>query len=153
VPNKHKKLIASIYDDLKLDYSFAKKEIKNTGTSKIKSNYSSNFELGSIFVTSIGKDNLKYIKESFFNLLFRMKAKVILLYIVMEDSSIETLIEEVEKENFFFCGILPSFVESKDVIMYEFLPENIDESSVQIYSQKAKELVKYIANEKRKILW
>jgi hypothetical protein len=82
-----------------------------------------------------------------------MKAKVILLYIVMEDSSIETLIEEVEKENFFFCGILPSFVESKDVIMYEFLPENIDESSVQIYSQKPKELVKYIANEKRKILW
>ena len=153
VPHKHQTLITSIYEDLQLDYSFTQKEEKQKENGMVKSSYSSHFEVGSIFVTCIGIDNIGYIKEAFFNLLFRMKAKIILLYIVMEDASLESLSSAVEKENFFFCGILPSFVESKDVLMYEFLPEDIDESTVQIYSKKAKKMVEYIANEKRKVLW
>jgi hypothetical protein len=58
----------------------------------------------------------------------------------------------VEKENFFFSGILPSFAEGKDVLIYEFLPEDIDESKVEIYSDRAKALVAYISKEKRKVL-
>jgi len=153
IPHKHHTFITSIYEDLQLDYSVAQREKKSRENGTVKSTYSSSFEVGSIFITSIGTDNLDYIKEAFFNLLFRMKAKVILLYIVMEDADLEELILAVEKENFFFSGILPSFVESKDVLVYEFLPADIDESTVQIYSQKAKTLVEYIANEKRKVLW
>ena len=153
LPQKHQTLIRSLYDDLKLDYSVEEKEMKHRKNGTGTSAYSSSFEVGSIFVTAIGSDNLDFIKEAFFNLLFRMKAKVILLYIVMEDANLEALTLAVEKENFFFSGILPSFLESKDVLIYEFLPEDIDESTVQIYSEKAKTLAAYIANEKRKVLW
>ncbi|WP_294956090.1 GNAT family N-acetyltransferase [Sulfurovum sp.] len=152
VPQKHRQITETIYEDLKLDYVLQVKEgtVRKNGT--VKSAYAPNFEVGSIFVTSIGEDNIRYIKEAFFNLLFRMKAKVVLLYVVMEDLNVETLIAQVEEEKFFFSGILPSLTEGKDVLVYEFLPENIDESKVEIYSDRAKELVQYISNEKRKVL-
>ena len=152
-PSKHQKFITSIYADLNLDFDIAKKASVSREKGTIKSAYSSNFEIGSIFVTAIGADNIEYIKEAFFNLLFRMKAKVVLIYIVMEDLDVEKLIESIEKENFFFCGILPSFLESKDVLMYEFFPENIDESTVKIYSERAQKLEQYVAKEKRKVQW
>jgi len=153
LPSEHKKMITSIYTDLDLDFTLADKVTTCRENGTVKSTYSSNFEVGSIFVTRVGTDNIKYIKEALFNLLFRMKAKVVILYIVLEDLDLDQLIIQIEKENFFFSGILPSFVESKDVLMYEFLPEDIQESSVQIYSERAKKLVEYVSNKKRKALW
>jgi len=152
VPSRHRHIIETIYENLNLPSTFSeqKEALRKNGT--VKSNYSPNFELGSIFVTLRGQDNINYIKEAFFNLAFRMKAKVLLLYITMEDLEVESLIGEVEKENFFFSGILPSFAEGKDVLIYEFLPEDIDESKVEIYSDRAKALVAYISKEKRKVL-
>jgi len=152
VPHRHRQIIETIYTDLKLACTFAepKEEVRENGT--VKSTYAPHFEVGSIFVTQIGKDNITYIKEAFFNLLFRMKAKVLLLYITMEDQDVEALVSEVGHENFFFSGILPSFTEGKDVLVYEFLPEAIDESKVEIYSERAKALVAYISNEKGKVL-
>jgi len=152
VPRLHRKIIEMIYTDLALDHTFCRStgDIREKGT--VKSTYSANFETGSIFVTKIGKDNIRYIKEAFFNLLFRMKAKVLLLYITMEDQNTESLVSEVEDENFFFSGILPSFSEGEDVLIYEFLPEDIDESKVEIYSERAKALVAYISNEKRRVV-
>ena len=152
VLRKHQQVIEAIYEDLKLDYVLQVKEGTVRKNGIVKSAYAPNFEVGSIFVTSIGEDNIHYIKEAFFNLLFRMKAKVVLLYVLMEDQNFETLISQVEDEKFFFSGILPSFTEGKDVLIYEFLPENIDESKVEIYSEKAKELVQYISNEMRTVL-
>ena len=152
VPHKHRQIIEAIYADLNLEYVVNEKEapIRKNGT--VKSSYSPNFEIGSIFVTKIGSDSISYIKEAFFDLAFRMKAKVLLLYITMEDMEVESLISEIEKENFFFSGILPSFVNGDDVLIYEFLPEDIDESKVEIYSERAKVLVAYVSKEKRKVL-
>ncbi|BAF71823.1 ATP-binding protein [Sulfurovum sp. NBC37-1] len=150
VPAKHREVIEAIYRDLKLDYSFQEEECDLRENGIVKSSYAPNFEVGSIFVTETGEDNISYIKEAFFNLLFRMKAEVILLYIVMEDQNVETLVSQAEDEKFFFSGILPSFVEGKDVLVYEFLPQDIDESKVEIYADRAKVRVEYISNEKRK---
>jgi len=153
VPSKHRKIIETIYTDLKLTFGFHEAPslpVPMHGT--VKSSYSSHFGTGSIFVSQIGKDNMEYIKEAFFNLLFRMKANVLLLYITMEDSDVEELVKRVEDENFFFSGILPSFIGGKDALVYEFLPEDIDESKVEIYSDRAKALVAYISNEKRRVL-
>ena len=152
IPQKHRQIIETIYTDLKLDYLLQEKEgsVKKNGI--VKSTYAPNFEAGSIFVTAIGEDNIRYIKEAFFNLLFRMKAKVVLLYIVMEDLNVDTLISQVEDEKFFFSGILPSFLKGQDVLVYEFLPEDIDESKIEIYSDGAKKIVQYVSNEKRRVL-
>jgi len=150
VPRRHKEVIESIYTDLKLDYVLQEEDDRPRENGTVQSAYSPDFEVGSIYVTAIGEDNIRYIKEAFFNLLFRMKAEVVLLYIVMEDFDIEALISQVEDEKFFFSAVLPSFVEGKDVLVYEFLPKDIDESKVEIYSDRAKELVHYVSNEKRK---
>ena len=152
IPKRHKKIIKEIYTNLELDYILKEEQESIRKNGKVKSTYAPNFEVGSIFVTSIGKDNIHYIKEAFFNLLFRMKAKVVLLYITMEDLAVEALISEVENEKFFFSAILPSFLEGKDVLVYQFLPEDIDESKVEIYSKRAKNIVQYVSNEKRKMV-
>lgn len=152
LPRRHQQIIETIYTSLSLSYTVAKSMERSRKTGMVKSTYSANFGVGSIFVTKIGEDNIHYIKEAFFNLLFSMKAKVLLLYITMEDLDVDPLITEVENENFFFSGILPSFVEGQDVMIYEFLPEDIDETKIEIYSERAKVLVAYVSNEKRRVL-
>jgi len=152
IPSRHRQVIAKIYSHLKLAYSFCAPAAKPRTEGKVESSYAAGFETGSIFVTQIGEDNLHYIKEASFNLLFSMKAKVLLLYITMEDRAVDPLIQGVEQERFFFSGILPSFVGGRDVLVYEFLPEAIDESKVEIYSEEAKALVHYISTERRSVL-
>jgi len=151
-PTRHQQMIEHIYRDLKLDYTYRNPSTPLPAQGKVESSYAVGFETGSIFVTQIGRDNLRYVKEAAFNLLFGMKAKVLLLYITMEDHRVDSLVEGIEKEHFFFSGILPSFVGGEDVLIYEFLPETIDESKVEIYSERAKVLVEYVSNERRSVL-
>lgn len=85
-------------------------------------------------------------------MLFSLKAEVIFLNITLEDASIETLVEDISKEKFFFAGIHPSMLDGKDVIRFEYLNGVIDESKIKIYSKNAKELFKYILEQKKKVL-
>jgi GNAT superfamily N-acetyltransferase len=151
LPSRHKKIIETIYTELKLDYILGRPKGERKGSGSVKSSYAVHFETGSIFVTRIGEETIDLVKEAYFNLLFRMKAKIVLLYITMEDGDVSSLVTKVEREHFFFSGILPSFVEGNDVLVYEFLPEEIDESKIEIYSEQAKTLVSYISNEKRRV--
>jgi len=150
IPRRHRKFIEQIYRDLNLSYRLCTEAPDPVPQGRVRSSYSPYFETGSIYVTRIGTDSLAYIKNAFFDLTVRMGARAVLLYVTMEDRDVETLTEELEKNRFFFSGVLPSFVEGKDVLIYQFLAEDIDESRLQIYSDRAKEIVAYVSREKGK---
>ena len=84
--------------------------------------------------------------------MFKLKAEVIFLFISIEHSDITELVEQVEREKFFFAGIAPSLLNGKDGIRFEYLNGTIDSSKIKIYGEKAQEIFNYILSEKEKVL-
>lgn len=150
IPKQHKKIIQKIYQNIKLPYTTKSKSTDKKGL--VVSSYSKSWGIGIINVVQIGYDNFKNIKESFYNLLFTLKADVVFLNITLEDSSIDDLVSKIEKEKFFFAGIHPSLIKNQDAIRFEFLNGVIDESKIKIYEKKSFELFEYILNEKNRVL-
>ena len=146
-PQKHSKILHKIYDDLGFVYSVENKQ-SSVEKGVVNSFYSKGFEVGYIYVQKIGADNFKYIQEALYNLQFRMKANVIFIYITLEDANIEELTQAIEKEKFFFAGIMPSFLESQDVIRYEYLHTLVEDSEISIYSDRAKLVFDYISHQR-----
>lgn len=150
-PKKHSHILDTIYQNINLKYSKANLD-KSNDDSIVTSSYSPTWGIGVINVEAIGKDNFTHIKEAFYNLLFSLKAEVIFLNITLEDSYINDLVENIEKEKFFFAGIHPSLLNNKDAIRFEYLNGTIDDKKIKIYSNKAKELFEYVLKEKEKVL-
>ena len=125
-------------------------KINRDNKGKVQYNYYSGWGFGVIDVNEPGENNFHEIKQALFNLLFTMKAEVIYLYIPLEDNDISGLVEKIEQERFFFCGITPSYLNGKDVIRFEYLNGTIDSSKIKIYGKEAQEIFSYILNEKEK---
>jgi len=146
-PKKHNQILHEIYMNLEFEYSVddKKSQLENGA---VKSFYSKNFEVGYIYVQKIGADNFQSIQEALYNLQFRMKADVIFIYINLEDANIEELTQQIEKEKFFFAGIMPSILNGKDVIRYEYLRTLVENSEINIYSDRARSIFEYISNQR-----
>jgi len=151
IPSIHKQMIENIYADIAIEYTNAK-EISEAKSGRVTSNYSSNWGIGVINVYTIAEDNFSQIKEALYNLLFSLKAEVVFLNITLEDAPIDRLIAEVEGEKFFFAGIHPSLLDGADAIRFEYLNGVIDESKIQIYSDRARELFEYVLAQKMRAL-
>ncbi len=153
IPSKHKTIIEKIYDNLGFDFTPGKK-IQNaaSGANKVKSNYYAGWGFGVIEVTEPDAGTFNAIKRAFYKLLFTLKAEVIFLFISLEHDDITGLMEQVEREKFFFAGIAPSLLNGKDAIRFEYLNGTIDSSKINIYGEKSKEVFEYILNEKERVL-
>jgi anti-sigma regulatory factor (Ser/Thr protein kinase) len=151
IPSIHKQMIENIYADIAIEYTNAK-EMSEAKSGRVTSNYSSNWGIGVINVYTIAEDNFSQIKEALYNLLFSLKAEVVFLNITLEDATIDKLVAEVESEKFFFAGIHPSLLDGADAVRLEYLNGVIDESKIQIYSDRARELFEYVLTQKRRAL-
>jgi anti-sigma regulatory factor (Ser/Thr protein kinase) len=151
IPQLHSQMIDTIYKNIGLKYSKAKIQ-KNDKNGIVTSSYSSSWGIGVINVETVGKDNFAQIKEAFYNLLFSLKAEVIFLNITLEDFYIDDLVENIEREKFFFAGIHPSLLNNKDAIRFEYLNGTINDDKIKIYSDKARVLFEYVLREKEKVL-
>ncbi len=153
LPAQHKEIIEKIYKNLGIDYRKGRQTVTDTDDKgKVQSNYYAGWGFGVIEVNELGKNNIYEIKQALYNLLFTLKADVIFLYISIEETDISALVEQVEKEKFFFCGITPSFLNGKDVIRFEYLNGSIDALKIKILGEEAKEIFSYVLNEKEKVL-
>jgi len=153
IPEKHKEIIQSIYRDLELEFEAANENLTKTDQSgEVKSTYSSSWGFGVINVRELGTNNQNEIKQAMHNLLFNMKAEVIFLFIPLENGDITDLIELLERERFFFSGLIPSYFRGKDIIRFEYLNGMIDISKINVFEDRAKQIFDYILNEKEKVL-
>ncbi len=152
-PEQHKTIVKSIYRNLGIEYqNVHTAAVHMDKNGNVQSNYYAGWGFGVIKVIELGKNNFVEIRRALYNLLFTLKAEVIFLNIPLEEAEVSSLIEKVEKERFFFCGITPSFLNGKDVIRFEYLNGTIDASKINILGKEAKEIFSYILNEKEKVL-
>lgn len=153
IPKKHKNMIEKIYTGLDLEYKNAQiQQQKTDKNSIVQSNYYSDWGFGVITVDNPEENSGFEVKQSLYNLLYTMKADVIFLYISIEDNNIEKLVDFIEREKFFFCGISPSLLHGKDVIRFQYLNGSIDSSKFKICTENAQEIVDYTLREKERVL-
>jgi len=153
LPDQHKSILRKIYTHIGFQFQKGKTSISPGNIhGKVHSNYYANWGFGVIQVHQLGENNFIDIKQALYKLLFTMKADVIFLNIPLEDNDITILTKKLEKEKFFFCGVIPSFLNGKDVIRFEYLNGSIDAAKINIYGEQAKEIFSYILNEKEKVL-
>lgn len=153
LPERHREVIQKIYAELAIPFQEGTKEMMDQEEpGQVLSAYSSDWGFGEITVKRFGKLNLPEIKRSLYDLLYTMKAYVIFLYLPLEESDLSELIESLEKEKFFFSGIIPSYMDGKDVIKFQYLNGTIDISKIEILGDHASELFAYVLQEKERVL-
>ncbi|MBE0650517.1 MAG: ATP-binding protein [Bacteroidales bacterium] len=153
IPERHLEIIKKIYQELQIPFLegvFAVPDRNEPG--QVLSGYAAGWGFGEIVVKKPGSKNFTEVKRALYDLLFTLKADVIFLYVPLEERDLSELIELVEKEKFFFCGIVPSYLDGKDVIKFEYLNGSIDTSKIEIYGEEAKQIFSYILNEKERVL-
>ena len=153
LPAAHREIITKIYRFLDLDFQEEKTNpsVQNQ-PGKVTSNYNPGWGFGEIWVKEPGTQNLSDIKQALYNLLYTMKAEVIFLYIPLEGHDFTELIQPVEKEKCFFSSVIPSCLDGKDVLKFQYLNGSIDASKIEIYGEAAQEIFNYVCNEKERML-
>ena len=153
LPEKHRAFIQHLYKDMDIDFQedFSN-AIKSEENGAVKSIYSSSWGFGVITISHLGKSNIFEIKQAIHNLLFTIKSEVIFLYLPIEIGDVSDLVDFIENEKFFFSGLVPSYLEGKDAIRFEYLNGTIDDSKINILEEKAKDIFHYVLNEKERVL-
>lgn len=153
LPERHREIIQKIYRELAIPF----REGETVATDKeepgqVLSAYSSDWGFGEISVKRFGNKNATEVRRSLYDLLYTVKAEVIFLYLPLEARDFSELTEAVEKEKFFFSGIIPSYLDGKDVIKFQYLNGTIDTSKIEILGDNARELFTYVLKEKERVL-
>ncbi len=152
LPDRHQAILEKTYAILGIDFEQGKASgMPKAEKNGVLSNYYAGWGFGVITVSHPGQNSFGAVKQAFYNLLFTLKAEVIFLFISLETADISELVEQVEREKFFFCGIAPSLLNGKDAIRFQYLNGTIDSSKINIYGEKAKEIFGYILKEKERV--
>ena len=67
---------------------------------------------------------------------------------LVSDPGLPLLAEEARSQGFFFCGVGPAFCDGEDILMLQFLVDPLDVSKLQLYADRAKELVSFIEKDR-----
>ncbi len=151
IPFPHKEVIKRIYSRLGFTYTLLTNAMPTTD-GNIKTKYYSSWGYGVITVVDLGAKNIQDIKNALNHLRFEMSADVIFLYISLERAVIDRLVEDVQKIGFFFCGVVPSFLEGEDALRFEYLNTKISLDNIEIEGEDAKELVRYINTQRQRVM-
>jgi hypothetical protein len=75
-------------------------------------------------------------------------ARAVQLSAPVDDPGLPLLAEEARKRGFFFCGVGPAFFDDRDILMLQFLSDPLDLDKLQLYTDRARELVSFIKGDR-----
>lgn len=144
---KHREIVEEIYNSLGVQVTFN----DNYEKSKIYSLKSvidvEHTQGGSaiISIVQVGADICKVVTCKLKELI-RNGTKSILLTMRLNNMSTVYICEKFEDNGFIFCGVEPRYLD-EDLIVLQYVVENVDFNCVKLSSPQGKNLLKYIKNE------
>jgi hypothetical protein len=69
----------------------------------------------------------------------------------LDDPGLPSLTDAARDFGFFFCGLGPSFANSRDLLLLQFLTEPLDTGKLQIFTDAAKDFLRFIDSDRRKV--
>lgn len=141
---KHRKIVGEIYDELGVKVNFIDDKSKD-GVQYLNSKIDVEMledESASIKIIEAGVDVISKVIECL-NHLVQENTKAIVIVMRLHERSTKYLSKELEKYGVFFSGILPGD-DDEDVLLMQYVTEDINYDKVKLLSNNGKRLLEYI---------
>lgn len=143
-PEKYKKIINEIYENLGVKIVFKELEDDNEIFSKVTSieTIVDDYDTGTIYVNKFAKDGINKILNQFNKLYFERKKAIFLRLKLCNKSSID-IWNQMEQFGFFFAGIMPGDGDEDEVIL-QYINEDINYENVNANSVIGNSLIDHV---------
>jgi hypothetical protein len=102
---------------------------------------------GRVLFEQIGADAGVELRQAFRDAL-GLGARAVQLAAPVDDPGLPGLVKEARELGFFFCGLGPAFLDGKDLLMLQYLADPLDVTKLQLYTDRAKQLVAFIESDR-----
>lgn len=152
LPHNHQEIISNIYKHAELQRVFKKTypdKVNLAPHSHIHSHILPEMASAFLRVKEFGVDFIDELRLQVQDLKER-KVELIVLDLPLKDPGTAILCPKIENMNFFFCGIMPEYLDGDSIRLQYLNNVAFDPESVDVYSEFAKELFNYVVGEWRK---
>lgn len=152
LPHNHLEIISKIYKHTELPRVFKKVDrdrVDLAPHSHIHSHVLPEMASAFLRVNEFGVDIIDELRLHVRDLKER-KIELIVLDLPLNDPATAMLCPEIENMNFFFCGIMPEFLDGDSIRLQYLNNVAFDPESVDVYSEFAQEIFDYVVDEWKK---
>ncbi|MBI5458601.1 GNAT family N-acetyltransferase [Methanobacterium sp.] len=149
LPNTHREIINKIYKHTELPRVFKQADpakVDLAPHSHIHSHILPEMASAFLRVKEFGVDFIDELRLQVQDLKER-KIELIVLDLPLKDPGTAILCPEIEKMNFFFCGIMPEYLDGDSIRLQHLNNVAFDPESVDVYSEFAQEIFNYVVGE------
>jgi len=148
-PDRHREILRQIYQHLGVLAEFLERD-EPEGQGSLRVSHHSSLGFGEIKIHRVGKESRTEIKRGLLDLLEIAGAETVYLDLPLAQAGTPDLCAAAEAEGFFFSGLGPCFAPDEDVLVLQYLKEDLDTSQVQMASPFGQKLLDYIAKERNR---
>jgi len=149
LPNNHREIINKIYKHTELPRFFKQADpakVDLAPHSHIHSHILPEMASAFLRVKEFGVDFIDELQLQVQDLKER-KVELIVLDLPLKDPGTAILCPKIEKMNFFFCGIMPEYLNGDSIRLQHLNNVAFDPESVDVYSEFAQEIFNYVVGE------
>jgi hypothetical protein len=121
------------------------------GPGEVALHHEPEVQTGTIRVRRTGVDTAAAVREARQKLCDGFGARAITLELPLAQPGTADICRAAETEGFFFSGLGPAFGDDGDVLLLQWLAEDVDPSLVQIENPFARELLAYVEQERVRV--
>lgn len=149
LPNSHEEILQKIYEHTELKRVFKKSDphkIKLKPHSHIHSHLLPEMSSAFLRVNDYGEDFIDELRLQVQDL-SQKRVELIVIDLPLNDPTTALLCSEIEEIGFFFCGLMPEYLDG-DALRLQYL-NNVafDPETVDVYSEFAKKIFDYVVGE------
>ena len=141
-PERHRKIIAEIYERLGSPVQFAA-GASPSGHGTLTVRMESNAARGMLRADAIGADTIHAVRHATRDLVERSGAAVVFVDLPLADPATPLVAESLEAEGFGFAGVAPHFSTRGDLLRLVYLVEPLEREPIKTYDEPAARLVEY----------
>jgi len=104
-----------------------------------------------ISVRRVGADTAACLRQACEKLCDACGAKAVILELPLGQPETAEVCRAAEEAGFFFSGLGPAFAADGDVLLMQFLAEDLDLSLIEIENPFAKDLLAYVGRERERV--
>ncbi len=142
VPERHRNMIAEIYERLGCPVQFAA-GASASGHGTLAVRMEPNASRGMLRADVIGADTVHAVRHAARDLVERSGAAVVFVDLPLADPATPLVAEAIEAEGFGFAGVAPHFSSRGDLLRLVYLVEPLERDPIKTYDDAAARLVEY----------
>jgi hypothetical protein len=152
VPTRHREMGDRIYRQYGIPLQFLEGGVPGEEAGEVTWEYEAPVQSGTIRVHRVGTATVAAVRQALHELCQGRGAQAVVLELPLGQPGVAELCRAAEAEGFFFSGLGPAFArDGGDVLLLQYLGEEVDLSLVQVENSLARELLAYVGRERGRV--